>query len=108
MGFFCKRFNRLSRRAQDFIHSLLRFLPEQRLTACQALEHPWLRCMVPVEVEQALHNLEVELRSAKVLSSRASFGKSKIRLGSQVVEVVGLGVMVFSWLVSEFGLGHTF
>jgi len=106
--FFCERFNRLSRRAQDFIHSLLRFLPEQRLTACQALEHPWLRCMVPAEVEQALHDLQVDFRSARMPSSRASFGKGQIRRGSQAVEVVGLGVMVFSWLVSEFGVGHIF
>eukprot|EP00927_Polykrikos_kofoidii_P022459 TRINITY_DN2094_c1_g1_i1.p1 TRINITY_DN2094_c1_g1~~TRINITY_DN2094_c1_g1_i1.p1 ORF type:complete len:535 (-),score=94.46 TRINITY_DN2094_c1_g1_i1:200-1759(-) len=36
------RWNRVSKDAQDFIHAALQVKPDQRLTAKQALDHPWL------------------------------------------------------------------
>ena len=48
-GFYEPEWDNVSRLCLDFICKLIVSDPEKRLSSQQALEHPWLRCIPPVQ-----------------------------------------------------------
>jgi len=60
---WCSRFQRLSEPAQSFVRSLLVPCPVERPTACDALEHPWIKdrtghghAVIDADIIQSLRN----------------------------------------------------
>ena len=47
-SFYNEQFDQVSQEAKDFISALLQKSPEFRLTASNALLHPWIRTLVQV------------------------------------------------------------
>merc|ERR1711957_714291 len=82
--FYCpERFSSLSLDAQDFVRALFTFDPKARLSAAQALQHPWIQNM-------AATNADLDLELAQ-----------KIRRVEQVAPFRRLCLSMAAWQLSS-------
>uniref|UniRef100_A0A3B1IEP5 Si:ch211-27e6.1 n=1 Tax=Astyanax mexicanus TaxID=7994 RepID=A0A3B1IEP5_ASTMX len=74
-SFHCEPWSSVSNQAKDFIERLLSLSPEQRMTAQQALAHPWLVGMASDSSNRSLHRpISQNLRQRASRASARSHG----------------------------------
>jgi len=91
----CNNFKRVSTRAQEFTRALLSFDPRHRPAARQAIAHPWLRRVAPVEAAQTLRLVVLD-----------NDGGSPTTRKGKIFCALGVGILAIGFLLLRRSAAH--
>lgn len=91
-SFYNEQFDQVSQEAKDFISALLQKSPEFRMTAANALLHPWIKTLVQVG-ENSWPMARLDVSRLKTFNARRKWHVRNTVIVDLIVLLLQMGVL---------------